>query len=71
MLEFYQDCNSEYDNLEHFRYIPSNGYLTIIYGRCSAHYNRNLDELWYFKKNINIEKWTDRLSEIGKKKLQN
>lgn len=71
MLELYQDCRSEYADLKHFRYIPSQDSLKIIYGRCSAHYNRDVDELWYFKKAISIDEWNEQLSEIGKEKIKN
>ena len=71
MLALYQECNSEYADLKHFRYIPSQDSLKIIYGRCSAHYNRDVDELWYFKKAISIDEWVEQLSEIGKEKIKN
>ena len=71
MLDLYQNCNSEYTDLKYFRYIPSQDSLEIIYGRCSAHYNRNVDELWYFNKSISIDDWSEQLSEIGKAKIKN
>ena len=71
MLDLYQNCNSDYADLKHFRYIPSQDSLEIIYGRCSAHYNRNVDELWYFNKTISIDEWSEYLSEIGKEKIKN
>jgi hypothetical protein len=71
MLDLYQNCNSEYADLKHFRYIPSQDSLQIIYGRCSAHYNRNVDELWYFNKTISIDEWSNELSEVGREKIKN
>jgi hypothetical protein len=71
MLDLYQNCNSDYDELKYFRFIPSQDSIEIIYGQCSAHHNRNIDELWYFKKTISIDDWTEQLSEIGKEKLIN
>lgn len=67
MLELYQNCDSEYDDLEYFRFIPSRNELTIIYGRCSAHYNRAVDDLWYFKNTISLDDWKTELSETGRK----
>jgi len=71
MLELYENCNSEYDELRDFRFIPSTDSLEIIYGRCSAHYNRSIDELWYFKKSISTKEWSEYLSEIGIEKIKN
>lgn len=71
MLDLYQNCDSKYADLKNFRYIPSQDSLQIIYGRCSAHYNRNVDELWYFNKSVSISEWSEELSEIGKEKIKN
>ncbi|MBL6656040.1 MAG: hypothetical protein ISP67_02975 [Flavobacteriaceae bacterium] len=71
MLDLYQDCDSEYDELKNFRFVPSQNSIKIIYGRCSTHYYRNIDELWYFEKEIIIDNWIYQLSEIGKEKLIN
>ena len=70
-LDLYLNCTSEYDHLKTFRFVPLDGQLKIIYGRCSLHYNRHIDDLWYFEKTIDLEKWDDRLSKIGLKKLRN
>ncbi len=70
-LDLYLNCTSEYDHLKTFRFVPLNNRLKIIYGRCSLHYNRHIDDLWYFEKTIDLEKWSDRLSKIGLKKLRN
>lgn len=67
MISLYKDCNTEYSELKNFRFIPSQDSIKIIYGRCSAHYNRDIDELWYFQKIISTDEWLEQLSEIGKK----
>jgi hypothetical protein len=71
MLELYSYCNSEYADLKDFRFIPTNDSIKIIYGRCSAHYNRAIDDLWYFNKVISINEWTESLSELGIEKIKN
>ena len=69
MLDLYQNCDSEYTDLKDLRFIPSRDRIKIIYGRCSAHYNRNIDELWYFRKSILISDWAEHLSKIGRERL--
>lgn len=70
MLSLYTDCNSEYTDLKRLKYIPSDTGIKIVYGRCSAHYNRAMDELWYFEKELKLEDWKDKLSEIGLQKWE-
>ena len=71
MFELYESCNSEYDDLEHFRFIPSAKKMLIIYGRCSAHYNRALDDLSDFKKEIILSQWENDLSKLGNEVYMN
>lgn len=69
MLELYQNCNMEYDGLKDFSFVLSNDSIEIIIGRCSAHYNRAIDDLWDFKMSISLKEWSIYLSEMGKKTL--
>jgi len=71
MLGLYRECNCDYDDLEHFRFIFSGNDINIIYGRCSAHYNRAIDDLGYFNKSISIDEWKAQLSNFGKDILIN
>lgn len=69
MLELYENCNRDHASLSDFRYIPSDDTLDIFYGRCSAHFNRSIDELWYFNTTISINEWYQYLSDLGMKKF--
>jgi hypothetical protein len=72
MVDMYTNCVMETaEDLPYLRYIPEKDSLKIIYGRCSAHYNMAIDELWYFEKEIPIAEWMDRLSPLGKEILKN
>ena len=67
MLEMYEIClESPSPSLAYFRFIPSKHHITIIGERCSAHYNRDIDELWEFIHDIELDRWNDYLSEYGR-----
>jgi hypothetical protein len=71
MLDLYTDCNYESLTLNPIRFICSDDFVKIILERCSAHYNRAVDELWEFEVQQNLMSLEDNLSEIGKELLMN
>jgi hypothetical protein len=68
MLDLYESCDYEMstEDLEFTRFIPANDYLIVVYGRCSAHYNMYVDELWYFELELPFEKWNGLFSDYAK-----
>ena len=65
MVILYENCNASNTTLEYIRFIPTETSLKLIAGRCSAHVNRPLDDLWYYEIEIQLSDWTHRLSDYG------
>ncbi len=73
MLELYTDCLDSkitYEYISEYEYSITSYGLIIYSDRCSAHYNRNADELWTFEYPIDLNQWVDLLTPLGKKLIQ-
>lgn len=69
MITLYQDCLSmEDDRTDYYHecYLTNDSFV-IITGRCSAHVNRNADELGEFIIPFALKEWQPYLSAYGKK----
>ena len=65
MLKMYQEClEKKYDKdaLLYEDIVLQKNKFKIYTGRCSAHYNMNLDELWTFEYVDEISKWEKYLN---------
>ncbi|MGE3801148.1 MAG: hypothetical protein AB7H80_09025 [Candidatus Kapaibacterium sp.] len=68
MISMYEDC-LEYSfptTSDYLQFQVEGATLTFILGRCSAHYNRNADELWEYEIPIDLFEWSPNLSDYGK-----
>ncbi|PLW92665.1 MAG: hypothetical protein C0592_09655 [Marinilabiliales bacterium] len=68
MVDMYENCEcvASIEYLEYQRFIPADDYLIVVYGRCSAHYNMAMDELWYFELELPFEQWSGLFSDYAK-----
>jgi hypothetical protein len=68
MLDLYKNClNRKIDTefVSDLRLIMTNKNLQIYSGRCSAHYNMAVDELWEFEYTVDVKVWIKYLTPYG------
>jgi len=67
MRDMYESCESieTVESLQYIRFIPAENSLIVVYGRCSAHYNMAMDELWYFELELPFEQWSGLFSDYA------
>jgi hypothetical protein len=71
MLALYKECiEREYADLKYVRFYLNKKELYIELDRCSAHANRNIDELDAFKFYFNVKNWTPYFTDYGRMLLQ-
>ena len=69
MLNLYKDCIESkitLEDLTDIKFSVNSVNLRLYSDRCSAHYNRNLDELWDFEYIIELTDWTENLTKYGR-----
>ena len=70
MLELYTDCPRfafDLESIDYFGFYLTPKELVITSDRCSAHYNRNVDEIGEFKFRLDYRKWNQFFSDYGKR----
>lgn len=69
MIELYQVCLDNYhpiDDMTYLKFYLADSVITIYSNRCSAHYNRSLDEINEFEYKIDLKNWLLYLTPLGK-----
>lgn len=68
MLELYTYCaKSDLESLDYCEFYLTPMELVITSDRCSAHYNRNVDEIGRFEFRLDYIKWNRFFSDYGKR----
>jgi hypothetical protein len=68
MVEMYTECLArDAITISDFLLLRDKPVIKVYMNRCSAHYNRNVDELWMFETLIDLKRWYEHLSDFGKK----
>jgi hypothetical protein len=73
MLELYTDCLDRRiidENISSLEFVLTSSGITIYSERCSAHYNRNADELWVFIYKIAFKSWLSYLTPYARALVQ-
>ena len=67
MIEVYSNCldTQLYTSLEYIQFSLQEKTLVVFTGRCSAHVNRNVDELGDFEFGFSLTNWKKHFSEYG------
>lgn len=67
MIEVYSNCldTQLYTSLEYIQFSLQEKTLVVFTGRCSAHVNRNVDELGDFEFGFSLANWKKHFSEYG------
>ena len=72
MVEMYTECLArDAITISDFLLLRDKPVIKVYMNRCSAHYNRNVDELWRFETLIDLKRWYMYLSAFGKKLVDN
>jgi hypothetical protein len=69
MMELYQGCLEKYykvNDMTYLKFYIVDKTITIYSDRCSAHYNRSLDEINEFEYKIDLINWLPFLTSLGK-----
>lgn len=66
MLSLYQEClEREVTSFEYLRFYITSSDLFVSLDRCSAHYNRNVDEIGEFEFVYKLKNWTRYLTSFA------